>query len=255
MAPHVMFFTTDGEIRADLPLADVLAGDLRQKDGKVAINNPGLAWDMSNGRLYVVHPDADLVTIVDLAEARVLARVDAAAHTTGFLDQFGVGGASAKLEPGNDRSAALSPDGSRLYAVGGTRRLVGAGPDMQFSQTPTGGFVLDTQTLRRIASIDLRVDRVLASPSGRSLVFSGTTMDLSPEEESFASMRTELVVTNTDLRVTARKSLPAHGWLIGLAADGATAYIGAGTSVQALSLDGLIQEGTGTGYSVDPSVR
>jgi hypothetical protein len=255
LAPHVLFIGADGNTRADIPLTDVLAGDLLQKDGHVAINNPGLAWDMSHGRLYVVHPDADVVTVVGLADAHVLARVDAAAHTTGFLGQLGVGGASAKLEPGNDRSAALSPEGSRLYAVGGVRRVVGNGPDMQFSQTPTGGFVLDTQSLNRIASIDLRVDRVLASPSGRALVFSGTTMDLAPEDQSEASARTELMVTDMELRVTARKSVPAHSWLIGLTANGSTAYVAEGRSVAALSLDSLTRVGIGSGYWVDPSTE
>jgi hypothetical protein len=254
LAPHVLFVSTDGKIRADLELSDLRAGDWRQEDGNVAIDNPGLAWDTKHRRLYVVHAEADLVTVVDLAGARVVAQVDAAAGATGFLGSLGVGSASAKLEAGNDRSAALSADGSRLYAVGGTRKVVGTGNDMQFGQTPLGGFVLDTRTLTRVATIDLKVDRVLTGSGGR-LVFTGTTMTLATEAQSEASRRTELVVTDGSLRVSAQRSLAAYGWLVGLSADGATAYVASGTSVSALSLDRLSQWGSGSGFSVEPSVR
>jgi hypothetical protein len=253
-APHVIVFAPDGSVRVDLQLTGVLAGEHLQSDGRIAIDNPGLAWDLSRARLYVVQPGADVVSAVDLTAGRILARVDAGAQAHGWLDAFGVGVAAAKLEPGNDRSAALSPDGTRLYAVGGTRRVAGTGDAMKFSQTPTGGFVLDTRTFTRVASIDLGVDRVLATPSG-TLIFSGTTIDLSTEEDADRSTRTELITTDASLRVSAQRTLAGHHWLIGLSPDGLNAYVEMGRSVAVLSLPALTDVATGAGYWIDPTLR
>jgi hypothetical protein len=253
--PHVVFIAADGTLRADLPLPGVLAGDHPRDDGRVAIDNPGLAWDIRSGRLYVVHPDADVVTVVDLAAHRIVAQVDAAAHASAWLGALGVGVAAAKLEPGSDRSAALSPDGSRLYVVGSLRTVTGTGPDATFSQTPVGGFVLDTRTLSRLETIDLPVDRVAVAPSGRTLLFSATKVDPTVEAESEAATHSELIATDTSLRITARKTVPPHAWVIGLAQDGRHAYVELGNTVATVSLDGLTQVSLGSGYWVDPSLK
>jgi len=253
--PRLVFIGSDGSVRADLPLPGVLAGAYPRKDGIANIDNPGLAWDLKNDRLYVAHPGADMVTVVDLAARRIVARVDASSQASGWLGAFGVGHAVAKLEPGNDRSAALSPDGSRLYVVGSLRTVTGNGPGATFSQVPVGGFILDTRTMTRVATIGLAADRVAVASSGQTVLFGATTVDPTTEAGSEVATHSELILTDASLHIITRKTVAPHAWVIGLAPDGEHAYVQLGGTVASMSLDRLAQVALGDGYWVGPSLK
>jgi DNA-binding beta-propeller fold protein YncE len=254
IAPRLVFYSASGSLTADIALPGVLVGEQVRSDGLVAINTPGVAWDLAHSRLYVAHPEADVVTVVDLAGKRVTATVNAAPATS-WLDPLGVGTAAAKLEPGNDRSVALSPDGSRLYVVGSRRTKTGTGDSAVFSQTPVGGFVLDTRSLKRVATIDLPVDRVLASPTGTSLVFSGTTMNPGTEEVAMASQHAELLLTDANLGLISRTRLAPGGWITGLTFDGSGVYVAQGSVVEVRSTKDLTRLGGAAGTAVEPSLH
>lgn len=132
---------------------------------------PGLAWDAERLLLYVVHPDVDAVTLVDLERGTIVETTNYAPRRS-FIDRVHdwlAPTAAAGPVPHTIRQALLSADGHSLYVA----------PGGHWSQNNwweedadrTGLQVIDTANLSRSVEVDLpRVNTMLLSPDGRLLI-------------------------------------------------------------------------------------
>jgi len=168
-APHVLIVDLAArQIVADLRLTGVKAGEVQVNDSgdtedAYRIFRPGLAWDLARNRLYVVDADDDWITVVDLAERRILERARMHPRSS-ILDRIGrwlAPPAEAKAVPSTTRTAELSPDGKRLYVIG---------TEEGDSLNTMGLQVVDTHDLTVIRRLDVPATDVALSPDGRRLV-------------------------------------------------------------------------------------
>jgi hypothetical protein len=148
-----------GSLAAVVPLDGVKAGQFRVTDGvsyPYHEYRPGLAWDIARDRLYVVYPDEDRLSVVDLVAGRVTASEPIRPRTSA-LDSLLAAlapSAEAKSVPTTQRWTVLSPDGSRLYVSG----------------APEGLFIIDTQDLADIGRVELPGTAFALAPGGRPLL-------------------------------------------------------------------------------------
>lgn len=132
---------------------------------------PALAWDLPRDRLYVVHEAGDEVTVVDLAEGRVIQEgtVESRLSLGERIGRRLFPVVKAKeFRPGISLQAAVSGDGTRLSVTG--RRWESAQlPDgtTSFRGTPLGLSVISTPDLTEQGRLDLPVDHLKLSPDGR----------------------------------------------------------------------------------------
>ncbi len=181
-APHVLIVNLNaGRIAVDIRLDGVRAGQFRDEQASGAapgyrMYTPGLAWDRVRDLLYVVHADADRVTVVDLAQGAVLKQAEVRPKLSLWERAGGwlVGVAEAKMIPGTERRVALSLDGTRLYAVG-LRAEAAQQADGTWigGETPLGLQLIATDDLSELRRLDLPVSDVALSPDGRRLLLSG----------------------------------------------------------------------------------
>ena len=130
----------------------------------------GWVWDRASRRILVAHGASDKITVADLEEGRILEQtlIRPQSDGLGMLLDWLVGTAEAKLAPGIDRVAALSPDGRRLYLAGQRREMYELPNDFwSYSETPLNFRVVDTENMSEIAEFDIPASRVYASPDGR----------------------------------------------------------------------------------------
>ena len=187
-APHVFIVdVTTGRITADVRLNGIKAGQIlvetAEKDEPCChIYRPGLAWDLEEERLYVVHADEDKVTVVDLTNGEVLRQSDIRPRVSMFerVEHWLFPAVEAKLVPGTQRRALLSPDGTRLYAVG-LRQEMTKDPDGVWSshEVPLGLQVIATDNLSQLRHLDLPVSDLTLSPDGKRLLLIGSFEDFS----------------------------------------------------------------------------
>lgn len=159
----------DGTQTTDVFIEEISAGWF-QSDGEPRTSHPALAWDLDRQVAYVV--DDENAVAVDLrggtAEAASLT-----APTLGsrLLDLFAPA-AHAKSAEGISLNADLAPDGSRLY-VSGVRTQLLHNEDGELTgqqHVPLGLRVIDTQSLRQVAELDLPVSDVRVAPNGNVLL-------------------------------------------------------------------------------------
>jgi hypothetical protein len=86
------------------------------------------------------------------------------------LLSLGAGRARAKIAEGTSLTAAIAPDGSRLYLVGWSSRLVDPqSGDWEIEHTPLGLQVVDTASGERLAWYESEASSLSISPSGKEL--------------------------------------------------------------------------------------
>lgn len=213
------------DLVADVQLEDVIAGQRGSQARGYNSFRPGLAWDIARDRLYVVDANEDRLTVVDLDRGRVVAATELVAAQSP-LDALGawlVPTAYAKLVPGTDRTAVLSPDGRRLYVA--TMRRTQSDDFREFSEVALGGFVVDTDTLRIVGRIDQPVSALALSPDGARLLAAGTDVSSRHDEAGVVTPHGLYVLDPISLDELAH--IPSAGPMrvAGFSADARMAYL------------------------------
>ncbi len=150
---------------------------------------PGLVWDLTRERLYLLHADEDVITVVDLAAGQVLRQAAIRPASPGLFSWL-VSPAEAKESLVTERRGVLSPDGQRLYILAMEDEYIDLEPGWVIRPKLLGLQVVATETLQQVAHLDLPASELAVSPDGRWLLLasgqgaSGTTEDLSPWTES-----------------------------------------------------------------------
>ena len=144
--------------------------DLHQP-GQALYLTPGLAFAPDRDALYVAPAGKDELVTVDFA-ARQVSTLEIHDRLSWLerLLSLGAGRARAKIAEGTSMEAAVSPDGRRLYLVGGSSSLVDPdGGDWQVEHTPLGLQVIDTASGERLAWHESQASSLSISPDGGSL--------------------------------------------------------------------------------------
>lgn len=204
-----------GDVIADTLLEGLLAGDVLAARGAERVR-PGLAWDLTASRLYVVHADQDRVAVLDLASGSLLADSNFAPAFTWSL----LPAASAKSSQGVARNVLLSPAGDRLYVTGVRTDLDEGGYE---HQSGMGLQVIDTANLVEVGSIDLPVTDAAISPDGRLLLLTGISDRLVVDQDAELS-GLYLVDTGT-LEVIDHRHPDSFVRPVGFSPTGQDAYI------------------------------
>lgn len=164
---------------ADIPIPGLTDGGIRAAgssgDSAFQQYDAGLAWDLPHDRLYLVHPDTDRISVVDLAQGKLLTQVTIR-RQVGFLEQllnWLVVPAEAKMAPGVVRQAVVSPDGRRLYVTGWRNEVVSKNGNINWGQSPLGLSVIRLDTFTEDQHLDLPVNQLALSPDGRRLLLVG----------------------------------------------------------------------------------
>ena len=173
---------TTGRITGDVRLEGVKYGQIQVENPDeeapcCRIYTPGLAWDLDRELLYVVHADEDKVTVVDLAKGDVIRRseIKPRVSSIGRVVRWLVPAVEAKFVPGTLRRVVLSPDGTRLYAVGVRQEVTEKREGEWSSQAvPLGLKVIATEDLSQIGYLDLPVSDLSLSPDGNQLLLAGS---------------------------------------------------------------------------------
>jgi len=183
---HVVAFDLEaGKVQDELDLPGVLWGvrpEPYQPDEPTMVGYyPAVAVSPDGRRAYIVHADADRVTVVDLEGMRVERSDEIGRRQASLFERFLsslAGNAYAKDVPIPEKSAAISRDGGPLYQ----EKWAAISPDGRFlyvggvsERFPTGSLglqVIDTGSLDIVAEItpggDLYAD-LAVHPSGRYL--------------------------------------------------------------------------------------
>ena len=176
--PHVLVIDPDtGRQVADIPIPGLTDGWLRgsSADSPNQQYEAGRAWDMARERLYLVHPDADRISVVDLAQRKLVTQVTIH-RPVGILERFLnwlVAPAEAKMASGVVRQAVVSPDGGRLYVTGWRNEVVSKNGNVDWGQVPLGLSVIRLDTFAEERHLDLPVSQVAVSPDGHRLLLAG----------------------------------------------------------------------------------
>jgi len=173
--PHVLVVDLGRkQIAADVAVPGLTAAQTPQQNV-----GAGRAWDLRNDRLYLVTATGEWVITVDLQTGTV--HENAIRRRQALADRllsWLILPAEAKLEPGEHRIAAISPDGSRLY-VTGTRQEVTRQRDgrIVYRDSPLGLQVIDTRDFTEIRRLDLAGGDLGLSPDGQFLLLTGSRIE------------------------------------------------------------------------------
>lgn len=238
--PHVLLIDlAAGNIAADIPLEGVKAGQFRvqaaaENEPLYRMVQPGLAWDLERDLLYVAHAEEEKVTVVDLVKAEISSQTDVQAQQS-LLDRFlslGVQVAEAKIVPGTDKQAALSPGGRILYTVGLYRemQLAEDGGGWVYQETPLGLQVIAAEKLTEMQRLDIPVTDLALSPDGQWLLLSSAYDKTSPDGGVERVHHGLYLVDTTNLTVAAHLMPESEVYLQGFSPDGRHAYLSTATS-------------------------
>lgn len=148
------------EIVTDVELPGVKAWQYQEITGgsvSYRIYQPGLAWDLERGLLYVVHADEERITVVDLEAGVVMVQSDISKPRSLF-DRFAdwlVPSATAAAVPWTSKLVALSEDGSRLYVAGTHDELTEDENGEYVRANDTELVIVDTERLEETDRLDL----------------------------------------------------------------------------------------------------
>ena len=236
--PHVLIIDPmSNRIAADVRLDGVKAGQFREKMTNVTLSaqeesweyvmyNPGLAWDLERGVLYVVHSDDDKVMVFDLAKGIVVQQSHIRPQQS-FLKWISDSLAptvEAKGGPELGARVILSRDGERLYV---------------FSQETEMGLlkatdlrVVATNGLREISRLDELLTDFALTPDGKSLLVVKGEIDKSYGFDMLVNRDVYVLDAETlRERIHVRIDKVDQLWFDGFSPDGRYAYL-RGSSAQ-----------------------
>lgn len=135
--------------------------------------NAGLGWDLLHDRLYIVHPEGNWITQIDLREGKV-SKQGKIKQSKSLWERF-LGGllpqAEAKVMVETAHRVVVSPDGSRLFVVSVKGDIwEDENGTEKWRQTSTGVQVIATDELRQEDNHNLPVNDLALSPNGRYLI-------------------------------------------------------------------------------------
>jgi hypothetical protein len=132
---------------------------------------PAVVLSHDASKLYIAHADEEKLTTFDLERhTKRTVELSQPKSWLGQLIALTAPPASAKgLESGSVRSAALSPDGKRLYITGKTMSVAG---EEQVTK-PLGLRVVDPESGQIVASSDTEAEGVVGSMDGAYLLLYG----------------------------------------------------------------------------------
>jgi hypothetical protein len=166
----VQFDLRSGEVVGDIHLDGVQAGWFPGDTEFGEWVYPGIAWDLPQRRVHVVHADDDVVSSVDLDTlAREVHDFGAPTGVRALFPGWFARSASAKGPTlGVQRQAVLSPDGRHLYVTGVRWEPVhDANGNLRDSRPhPLGVWTLDTAAWTVTARAELPVENLLVSLDG-----------------------------------------------------------------------------------------
>lgn len=216
-----------GRLERDIEIPGLVAGYQWKGDSVGSFAHPGLGWDLAAERLYVVHADRLVVTVVDLGLGEVTDKqeISLPSSWTERITLWVVPAAQAKLQEGSRHNVRIDPEGKRLYISGVRWELVNndKGEAIDEQQVPLGLTVIDLPTLDVVSHLQLPVSDVEISPDGNHLLLSGVSdgrvVDNEPEESG-------LYVLDADT-LTERGHLWAGTipWIHTFSDGGQTAYV------------------------------
>lgn len=228
--PQVAIVAAAGGIEALAPLPAIRAGQVTEvnPDDPYRSVQPGLAWDLPRGRLYVADAESERIFTVDLATAAVSGPV-VPARRVSLLDRlwslFG-SVADAKMQSSTRQEAALSADGRWLY-VSGMRSDFVKGSDGKYGEvvTPLRLRVIEVTDMTLAASIDAATTSLWPAPSGTRLLYA--TSRITQIADGYAD-RIDWRLHLTDAGISNElAAVPFDGppWLLGFDGDRGMAYV------------------------------
>ncbi len=163
----LLVFDPDKESLTEIPLASTDIGTVGEVDtgeqyqGYVLVV-PGVVWDDQRSRVIVVNGDNLIITEVDLETGQVQ---EHPYSVEGWSDERPSGGATS--------SAALSPDGSRLFIARTESTYEIDETNWSRSTTSKGIVVIDTASWDVVDHLDDPLGSIALSPDGKHLLGSG----------------------------------------------------------------------------------
>ena len=186
---------TDGLQVAAVGIADISTGDFDlyelpgvalEGSGEFDVGDwvvgeyyqPGVVWSHDDSKVYVVHADEPVATVIDLSAGTVVEHDWGA--PTAWLDRlaaFWNPDAVAKgPEAGAIATAALDPDGQTLYVAGEIGEFVPLDDgDWHIEWTPRGVQAIDLASWEVVDTWDLPTAQVAVTPDGARLIGWGVT--------------------------------------------------------------------------------
>lgn len=213
--PRIMIVDlASGAVDADVELTGVIAAQHREEneqgETEYVIYTPGLAWDVGRNRLYIVHADEDVITIVDLELGAMTTQQEIKPQES-LLDSFMswlVPDAAAKGGEYVQRSAWLSEDGSQLYATGNGFQLI------------------DTVTMTKVRRLDVNISQYFTVANDDRLLLHTYSGTIETENLGTATTGNRLVLLNpTNLDEIAGLDIGHPFRLQGVSPDGRFAFI------------------------------
>lgn len=174
--PHLLIVDpSKNRIAADVRLDGVKAGQFYEpmtnatptvqgESGQYVMYSPGLAWDLERGLLYIVHPDNDKVTVVDLAKGVAIGQTRMHPSQS-FMERISdllAPVAQAKGGPEITTRTVLSSNGKRLYVF--------KQKDEMGELKESSLRVIATDGMRELNHLDERVTDFSLTPDGKALL-------------------------------------------------------------------------------------
>jgi WD40 repeat protein len=231
----VAFETGSGATLWSLPLEEVKHGrypaPATDDPDQTYFYQPGIVFSPDGRWLYLVHPDEDRLTRVDLT-AGSLRTANIVEPLSWFdrLMRWTAATAYAKgLTNGAEKSAALSPDGTRLYIVGHRREVLrsdNASEGAEVQYIPLGLEVVAPQSGKRLMKLDpMMAAKVLLSPDGRWLYLMHDRATLGALDEASSDPPGLEVLDAETLEPVAQFAPGADYVNLDFSQDGARAYV------------------------------
>jgi DNA-binding beta-propeller fold protein YncE len=236
--------STDGLLIAAVGIADIESADfdlyelpgvaLEGTDefdvGSWAVGEfyqPGVVWSPDDSKVYVVHADEPVVTVIDLTNSTVVEHDWEA--PTAWLDRLAAFWSPVAVAKGPTAgaiaSAALSPDGKTLYVSSEIGEFVRWNElEWHVEWKPQGIQAIDLATWEVVDTWDLPVAQVAVTPDGASLIGWGVTRKDTVDTTIYTGH--PVVVINTETReVMGEVDLPYEDLrLVSFSPDGSYVY-------------------------------
>ena len=223
-----------GALAADVPLAGLKAGQFEVGPGDrleypYRMYRPALAWDLARSRVYVVYPDEERVSVVDLAAGKVTASElmrPRASWFHGLLAHL-VPAVEAKSIPTTQRWAVLSPDGSRLYVSGSREWATRVDANRyEWKGAQEGLRIIDTKDLAEIGRRDLNGNAFALAPGGRRILVHAFQVTADPANDRQMANKHRVGILESDgLTDVANLEIEDAFYLRGFSPDGHYAYV------------------------------